>query len=219
MKKILAGLAVATMLSSFSGIANASDSSGLYFVVQGGALSYPTSSLADYYAGIGTGSLSYPSESGNPFGGGTGRPLRGIVGLQMGPRFAVEASGIYFGKTTFSGFNATDTVTATSRAAGSSLTLVSIASGGQPGDYLSLLVKLGVAYIHSSSTITATGSLAGGTHSPMGSGSGVDVTYGLGIQSDMTDSLSLRLDWDTYPSAKDGAGRFSTILLGLGYKF
>jgi hypothetical protein len=218
MKKILAGLAIATMLSGYSCMASASDSSGLYFAVQGGALSFPSGNLDAYYRGLG-GAAFTPTTNNGIWGADGGKPVRGLVGLQFSPSFAIEASGIYFKTVNYNGSNGVDTVSTSSKALVSSVTLVDIASGGQPGDYVSLLVKVGMAYFRGSSTVTGTGSLAGGTRSAFGNGSAVHPTYGIAILSDMTDSISLRFDWDSYNTPDSGAGRLNTYLFGLGFKF
>jgi hypothetical protein len=217
MNKTRTGFALAALLAGAPIMACASDSSGLYAVVEGGLLNYDTGAMNAYYgalAGPTFTSTSYGYSFGSNF---VGYPVRGLVGYQFNSRWAVEAGGIFFSKITYSGASATGSVTATSRAGGSSFTVVSIASGGQPGDYVSLLVKLGASAIHSASTVNST---FGGTMSPLGQGDKVGITYGLGILSDVTDSFSFRFDWDSYlmpPNASNT--RINTWLIGAGYKF
>ncbi len=218
MHKSKTGLALAAMLAAASSAANASDSSGLYVAVQGGLLNYDTGSMNSYYTALGETGLGGPS-FGNSFSTGdfVGYPVRGLIGYQFNSRWAVEASGLAISNVTYSASGAAGTVTATSKMAGSSVTLVSVTSGGQPGDYLSLLLKLGAAAIRSSSTIVST---SGGTMSPLGNGNKIGLTYGVGLLSDVTDNLSLRFDWDSYRTPANASSvRFNTWMFGAGYKF
>lgn len=219
MKKIAASLALATIITGFSGMAIASDDSGLYVVVQGGALAYPSNNLSNYYRAIGGAAFTTTTDDG-VWSGDVGKPLRGLVGIQFGPSFAIEASGMYFPTVKYAGNNGTAGISSTSKALASSVTLVSIASGGQPGDYVSLLVKVGVAYLRGTSTVAGTGVFVGQpARSTFGNGSVVKPTYGIAILSDMSDSFSLRLDWDSYNTPSSGAGRFNTYMFGIGFKF
>lgn len=218
MHKSKTGLALAVLLAGAASVANASDSSGLYFAVQGGLLNYDTGALDSYYTARGEAGVG-PSNFGYAFSTGSfvGYPVRGLVGYQFNSRWAVEAVGLAINKVSYSGSGATSAVSATSRLAGSSVTLVSVTSGGQPGDYLSLLVKVGAAAIRSSSTVN---SPSGGTLSPLGQGTRIGWTYGIGLLSDVTDNLSLRFDWDSYKTPDNAsATRFSTWMFGAGYKF
>lgn len=219
MKKIAASLILAFAVTGFSATASASESSGLYFVVQGGILSYPSPNLDGYYSALGGGTVTSTTDNGI-WGGDVGKPVRGLVGLQLGPHYAIEGSALYFPTTKYAATDGTNAVSTSSKALASSATLDYIASGDQPGDYVSLLVKVGMAYFRGSSTVNVTGAgFAGANRSPFGSGTKISPTYGIAILSDMNDYLSLRFDWDSYRTPDDGAGRFNTYLFGIGLKF
>ncbi len=218
MYKSKTGLALAALLAGASSVANASDASGLYFAVQGGLLNYDTNAIDSYYTARGDAGLG-PSSFGYAFSTGSfvGYPARGLVGYQFNARWAVEATGFAINKVSYSGSGATGAVSATSKLAGSSVTLVSVTSGGQPGDYLSLLIKVGASAVRSSSSVTST---SGGTMSPLGQGTKIGWTYGIGLLSDVTDNFSLRFDWDSYKTPDNASAvRFNTWMFGAGYKF
>lgn len=211
-------------LCGFSSAAFASDAN-VYVAVQGGALMYSNQELANNYGQVAAMSAATftPTASGDAFGAGTGHPGRALIGLQFNSKFAVEVAGINFGTTTYSGFTGTASaptgaITATSKAIGSSINLVSVNGGSQPGDYVALLVKVGLAAVRSTSTVTATGPLATATKTPFGSGRTVGLTFGLGIQSDISENFAVRLDWDSYVPPSDSSGRFNTLVLGLNLK-
>ncbi len=217
MHKSKTGLALAAMLAAASSAANASDSSGLYVAVQGGLLNYDTGSMNSYYAALGETGAGASYGNGFSTGDFVGYPVRGLIGYQFNSRWAVEAGGLAISNVTYSASGAAGSVTAKSKMAGSSVTLVSVTSGGQPGDYLSLLLKLGAAAIRSSSTVNST---LGGNMSPLGNGNKIGLTYGVGLLSDVTDNLSLRFDWDSYRTPANASSvRFNTWMFGAGYKF
>jgi hypothetical protein len=220
MKKIAASLVLASAVTGFSASASASESSGLYFVVQGGALSYPSSNLDNYYSALGGGTFT-PTTDNGVWGADVGKPVRGIVGLQLGPHYAIEGSAMYFPTVKYNGNDGVNFLTSSSKALASSATLVYIASGDQPGDYVSLLVKVGMAYLRGSSTVNGTGAFNGVPNLPsaFGDGTKVSPTYGIAVSSDMNDYLSLRFDWDSYSTPDTGAGRFNTYMFGVGLKF
>ncbi len=222
MNRTRAGLALAALLAGAPMIASGSDGSGPYIVVEGGVLSYDTSALLNYY-GFQSGFIPYWADSlswGYQVGssGFVGYPVKGIIGYQFNSRWAVEASALAVNKVAFTFTNvAGQTVSATSRATGASGTLVAIASGGQPGDYLSLFVKGGASIIHSTSTIN---SPYGGTLSPLGQGNKIGITYGIALVSDVTENFGFRFDWDSYRlPANASGGRFNTWLFGAWLKY
>lgn len=220
----IVGLLIAVVLSGLANTANAGDG-GIYIAAQGGGLMYSNSQLdSDYMArAAGIGATFTPTSNGDAFGSGTGHPARALIGLQFNSKFAVEVAGINFGTTSYTGITGpgiapTGTVTATSKTIGSSLNLVSVNTGGQPGDYVTLLVKLGVAALRSTSSIAVSGTMPVLTKTPLGSGRTVGLTFGLGIQSEISSLFAVRLDWDSYVPPSDSTGRFHTIVLGLSMK-
>lgn len=221
MNKSKTGLALAALFTAVPFAASASDSSGPYVVAQVGLLNYDTNNLAQSYVNL-SGVPVFKSNVSNGYNFGTsgfvGYPVKGILGYQFNARWAVEISALAINKVAFSYTDvAGKTVSATSRASGASGTLVAIASGGQPGDYLSLLVKVGASVIRSTSTIN---SPYGGTMSPLGDGNKVGLTYGVALTSDVTDNFGFRFDWDSYRAPANAAGsRFSTWLFGAWLKY
>ena len=212
MSTVKSCLAVAMVLAGISGMAQA-DNKNLYVAVQGGVADYPSGSLGAYYG------VANTTPSKDYAGPNTGYMSRATVGLFINPSFAIEATGISIPRVYFTGSNAGGaTVNITSRAFGSSLSLVSVNSGNQQGDYVSLLVKLGVSLIRSTSTLTCAGVVVACTQSPLGNGTQFGLTFGIGVQSEITQNLALRVDWDSYLPPSGSPDRFSTLLLGFSYK-
>lgn len=218
MKRAITNLAAAAVLGGFSGAALAAET-GFSMALQGGITAISTSSLDAYYTNAAGSAFTNTTQSnllGITNGGYAGRV---VLDYAFTPRVAVEATGMYLRRFYYMGKNGTGgTLSARTSGYGSSLTLVSITSHGEPGDQLSLLFKLGLAAIHGKSTITSTGTLSGATRAPLGNGNQIGATYGVALQSNITERILFRVDWDSYlPNSATGGGRFNTWMAGFSY--
>jgi opacity protein-like surface antigen len=146
------------------------------------------------------------------------------IGYQVNQNLAVE--GGYIGSTdeTYNaiGGNLVHPVSASARIAGWTLVAVGIlplddqfsVMGLSVPDRFSLLGKIGVSGIKDSATVTG----PNGTVSADSTKN--DITYGIGVKYDFTDTTSMRLCLDSYSVGSSTASSRSTVwTVGVGYHF
>lgn len=203
MKKVLAGLCMAASMAGFSSVALA-DGSGFYVLGAIGQTQANAKSNTDADL-IALGVTGLVSSGDDHL---TGYKLQ--AGYQMDSGLAIEGGYIDYGKFNYTATatNMIGVLTANGKATGWNLVAVSI----WPLDnQFSILAKLGVAEVRTSTTVTAPG-LSAST-----SDSKTDVTYGLGVKYEITKAVFLRGDLDSYKGP--GGGRNNVWALGVGYKF
>lgn len=146
------------------------------------------------------------------------------IGYQLNQNLAVE--GGYIGSTdeTYNAFggNLVHPSTATARLAGWTLVAVgilplddqfSVMNLSVP-DHFSLLGKIGVSGISDSATVTGPNGTASVDSTK------TNITYGIGVKYDFTDSTSMRLCLDSYSVGASSASSRSTVwTAGVGYQF
>ena len=127
----------------------------------------------------------------------TDTSLKIFVGADINPNFAVEFGYIDFGE--FSAhyplYDENDC------AEGSALFATAICQADITGQFR-LFGKLGFAYWDVDFTADAT--ILGTPISASGDGTGMDLLYGIGINSKATDQISIRAEWEQYKDVGDG---------------
>lgn len=135
------------------------------------------------------------------------------VGYQINNKLALEGGFIGSTSVTYnaSGGNLAGPVTAQARLSGWTFGAV----GMMPlGNQFSLLGKLGVADIQVTAAVTGFG------NNTYLSGIKSDITYGVGAKYDFTDTLSMRLDLDSYNVGSfTSSSRCSVWTVGVGFKY
>jgi opacity protein-like surface antigen len=135
------------------------------------------------------------------------------IGYQVNQNLAVE--GGYIGSTdeTYNaiGGNLVHPVSASARIAGWTLVAVGILP---LDDQFSLLGKIGISGIKDSATVTGPNGTASADSTKN------DITYGIGVKYDFTDTTSMRLCLDSYSVGSSTASSRSTVwTVGVGYHF
>jgi len=135
------------------------------------------------------------------------------VGYQLNPYLAVEGGYVGSNNETYTatGGNLSGSPSASASFDGGNLTAVGIL----PLVYqFSLLGRIGVADIRESATISGPG------RSVSASGSKTALTYGLGARYDVTKTLFIQLDVDSYDVGSSTSSNRSTAwMIDLGFKF
>ncbi|HEY0665889.1 MAG TPA: outer membrane beta-barrel protein, partial [Gallionella sp.] len=135
------------------------------------------------------------------------------LGYQINNELALEGGFIGSTSATYSasGGNLTDPITAQARLSGWTF----VAVGMMPlANQFSVLGKLGMADIQVTAAVTGFG------YNTYLSGIKSDITYGVGAKYDLTDTLTMRLDLDSYNVGSfASSSRCSIWTVGVGYKY